>query len=165
MMRTWPVLLVLLACGGDDDDLDPDVVTTLPPGDATGDAASGRWELVSLTTACRGTCATTVNGFSISACDVGTRIEESAQLTQQGGALVIDVPRNDYVSRLAGGIDADGSYDVGGLRTQNGGQVRITARSRGTIAGDTMTGSVRLLVVGMGLECFIDVDAEGERDS
>jgi hypothetical protein len=79
------------------------------------------------------------------------------------GALQIDVDGNDYVSRLAGGIDGDGSYDVGGLRTQFGGQVTITARTQGTLVTAGLTGTARLRVGGLGLACTIEVDVTGQR--
>ena len=156
------LLIFLVACGGNDD-LDIDTVTTLPPGDATGTAASGNWNVESLTVGCDGSCSTQIDGFLFSACDVGTRLDDNASLTQTDGRLVIDVDNSDYVSRLEGGLDADGSYDVGGFRTQQGGSITITARSTGTLTGDTMTGTARLLVSGNDLDCLIDVDTSGER--
>lgn len=160
-MRSLLLLCFLVACGGDD--LDPDVVTDLPPGDATGTAASGVYELTSLTTACAGTCATVEDGFTFSACDVGTRLDDRAEITQADGALTVDLDGNDYVSRLAGGLDADGGFDVGGLRTQLGGEVSITARARGTLAGDVLDGVARLRVVGHDLDCEIEVELDGAR--
>ena len=155
--------LVGVGCGGDGD-LDPDSVTTIPPGDATGSAATGSYVLESITTSCDGDCVTEVEGFPYSACDVGTRLDAHAEVTQDEGALTIDVDDSDYVSRLEGGIDADGRFEVGGLRTQYGGEVRITARSIGTIGGGTVTSEGRLLVAGMGLDCRIGVDATGTRE-
>lgn len=157
------LMMFFVACGGGTDDLDVDVVTTLPPGDATGTAASGDWNVESLTVGCDGSCATEVDGFVFSACDVGTRLDDNASITQTDGRLVIDVDNSDYVSRLEGGLDADGSYDVGGLRTQQGGAITITARSIGTLTGDTMTGTARLFVIGNDLDCLIEVETSGVR--
>jgi len=159
-------VLVIPACGGGGGgNLDPDTVTNLPPGDATGTAATGVYALDSITTACTGACTTTVDGFEYDACDIGTHQESTADLTQVDGVLTIDVPDSDYVSQLAGGIDADGSYDVGGLRTQQGGQITITARSTGTLVGGHMMGSAQLLVEGMGLSCRIGIDVDGQREA
>jgi hypothetical protein len=155
--------VALAACGGADG-LDPDVVTSLPPGNATGTAATGSYSMKTITTGCDGTCATTVNGFTYSACDIGTRLDSTATVTQADGRLTIDVEDSDYVSQLAGGLDADGTYDVGGLRTQQGGQIVITARSSGTLVGNAMTGSAQLQVSGMELDCRIDASADGIRD-
>jgi hypothetical protein len=153
----------IAACGGGADDLDPDVVTTLPPGDATGSAATGTYAMESITTGCSGTCAIEVDGFTYSACDIGTRLDELAEVVQADGALTIDIDDSDYVSRLSGGLFADGSFDVGGLRTQQGGQVTITARSAGTLVGAAMTGTARLHVTGMGLDCRIEAEVTGAR--
>jgi hypothetical protein len=156
-------IAAVAACGGAAGDLDPDVVTELPPGDGTGTAATGTYDMESVTTGCSGSCRIEVEGFPYSACDVGTRLEETAEVEQQDGRLTVDVADSDYVSQLAGGIDADGSYEVGGLRTQNGGEVVITARSVGTVTGGAWTGTARLLVRGMGLDCTIEAAASGVR--
>jgi hypothetical protein len=162
-MRNAPMIWILVAACGGSDDLDPAVVTNLPAGDATGTAATGTWEMESITTACGGTCVGRIDGVTFSACDIGTRLDETAEVTQSEGALVLDIADSEYVSRLAGGIDADGGYEVGGLRTLQGGSLTITARSIGTLAGDTMTGSARLHASGSGLDCTIEVDVDGTR--
>jgi hypothetical protein len=164
-MRPHPLLLSLvIACGGGGGDLDPDTVTNLPPGDGTGAAATGSYDLATVTTDCAGDCTTEVDGFTYSACDIGTRLDDTAEVVQADGVLTIDVPDSDYVSQLAGGIDADGSFDVGGLRTQQGGQITITARSIGAVVDGTFTGTARLHVSGMGLGCTIEADVTGTRD-
>src|SRR5512134_3137938 len=158
-------LAVAPACGGGGGgDLDPDVVTNLPPGDGTGTAATGRYSMESVTTGCDGSCAIEVDGFVYSACDIGARQDEDAEVTQTDGALAIDVEDSDYVSQLDGGIDADGSFEVGGLVTQQGGEITITARSIGVLTGNTMIGTARLWIKGMGLDCDVDVDVEGTRN-
>jgi len=162
-MMTRLLLVVVAACGGGDSDLDADVVTNLPPGTATGDAMTGSYRMESLTTDCSGDCSTTVDDVVYSACDIGTRMTDYVDVTQTNGALVIDIDGNDYVSRLAGGIDTDGGYDIGGLRTQLGGSVTITARATGTFAGDSMTGEARLHVSGHGIDCHIETDVTGAR--
>jgi len=156
--------LLVAACGGGGGDLDPDVVTDLPPGDGTGAAATGTYDMATVTTGCSGTCRIEVEGFPYSACDIGTRLDETAEVVQTDGVLTVDVEDSDYVSQLAGGIDADGTYEVGGLRTQNGGEVVITARSAGIVSGGAWSGTARLLVKGMGLDCTIEADASGTRE-
>jgi hypothetical protein len=156
------LLVVLAACGGGSGDLDPDVVTNLPPGDATGTAFAGSYEMSSVTTDCSGDCRTLVEGITYSACDIGTRLEDNITVTQADGKLVIDVDGNDYVSRLEGGVFADGMFEVGGLRTQQGGSVTITARVTGTFAAK-LTGAARLRVHGQGLDCVIESDVTGEK--
>src|SRR5262245_16394892 len=84
------IALGVAACGGGSGELDPDPVTNLPPGDATGSAATGTYAMQSLTTGCSGRCTTEVDGFTYSACDIGTRLDETADVTQTDGRLVID---------------------------------------------------------------------------
>lgn len=158
------IAVAIAGCGGGDGELDPDTVTNLPPGDGTGSAATGTYDMQSVTTDCAGDCSTEVEGITYSACDIGTRLDETADVVQADGRLTLDVEDSEYVSQLAGGIDADGSYDVGGLRTQQGGQVTITSRSVGTATSGALTGTARLRVRGMGLDCEIDVDVTGARE-
>jgi hypothetical protein len=156
------LLVVLAACSGGSDDLDPDVVTNLPPGDATGSAFGGNYGMSSVTTGCSGDCRTLVDGITYSACDIGTRLDDTITVTQSDGALVIDVDGNEYVSRLEGGVFADAMFEVGGLRTQLGGSVTITARVTGTFSSK-LAGTARLRVRGQGLDCVIESDVTGEK--
>jgi len=162
-MKHLAVYFLVAACSGGSSDLDADVVTSLPPGDATGTAMTGSYRMDTITTDCAGTCSTTVDGFIYSACDIGTRLENTVMITQTDGALRIDVDDSDYVSRLEGGLDASGVFDVGGLVTQLGGQVAITSRTQGMFVGNTITAASRLRVRGRGLDCHIEVDASGTR--
>jgi hypothetical protein len=162
-MKYLTICFLVAACSGGSSDLDADVVTSLPPGDATGSAMTGSYRMETITTDCAGTCSTTVDGFIYSACDIGTRVDNTVMITQTDGALRIDVDDSDYVSRLEGGLDASGAFDVGGLVTQLGGQIAITSRTQGTLAGNMMTGVGRLRVRGRGLDCHIEVDASGTR--
>jgi hypothetical protein len=153
--------LLLVACDGSSD-LDADVVTSLPPGDATGSAFSGRYDMTSLTRRCDGDCSTLVDGVVYSACDIGTRLEDNITVAQTDGKLTIDVDHSDYVSRLEGGVFADAMFEVGGLRTQLGGSVTITARVSGTFSSK-LAGTARLRVHGQGLDCVIESDVTGEK--
>ena len=128
-MRKWIALLCVLAgCGSDS--LSPDVVTHLPDGDGTGNAMSGTYSVQLYTSGCAGQC--TVSSTSL--CDIGQRRDGTLVVTQQGGHLRVEPQETDLVlSRLDGGIWKDGHFDVGGLATQLGGAVVITARADGTI--------------------------------
>jgi hypothetical protein len=171
MMLRFTLLASLFALvpacggGGGDGDLDPEVVTNLPPGDGTGGGATGVFAMESITTSCDGEC--TIGGGGgdpgFSVCDVGTRLDETADVTQTDGELVIDIPDSQYVSRLEGGIFADNTFEVGGYVTQQGGEVEITSRVTGTVSGANMTGTGRLRVSGLGASCTIGVDVDGTR--
>jgi hypothetical protein len=161
-MKIHHAIIFLVACGGDSGELDPDVVTNLPPGDATGTALGGRYSMSSLTTDCSGDCTTNIDGFVYAACDVGVRLDDTVVVTQADGALKIDVEDNDYVSRLEGGVFASSMFEVGGVRTQYGGSVTIAARVTGTITS-TLSGTARLRVSGQGLDCVIESEVSGEK--
>jgi hypothetical protein len=166
------VVMITAACGGGgggsfEADLDPEVVTNLPAGDGTGTAATGDYDLVSVTTGCAGDCLLGGSdmdpGFPV--CDVGTELTQTAHVEQDGGLLDIDVDGSDYVSQLAGGINADGSFEVGGYVTQNAGEVELTSREVGTFGGASLSGTGRLQIIGGDLDCLIEVDLEGTRQS
>jgi hypothetical protein len=94
--------VLLAACGGADP-LDKDQVVGIPAGTARGTAASGTYAAHLQVTACSGTCTPRV-------CEVGRQLDADAAVTQVDGRLTFDaggVP-------LAGGIDADGGFVVGG---------------------------------------------------
>ena len=61
-MRPHLLLLsVVVACGGGGGDLDPETVTNLPPGDGAGTAATGTYDLETVTTGCAGDCTATTS--------------------------------------------------------------------------------------------------------
>jgi hypothetical protein len=129
------LLLVLTACG--DDELSRDVVTSLPPGDATGSETSGTYTLQIATRTCSGSCALTVFGVSWQLCEVGDGNTETVHVIQTDGALSIEeIGKSMYVEQLHGGIDADGRFDVGGYKIQEGSSVGVAVRARGTITAD-----------------------------
>ena len=129
-MRALACILLLSACGGDS--LSPDVVTHLPSGDGTGTAMSGTYLVELYTSGCAGQCSVS----STSLCDIGQRRDGTLVVTQDGGHLRVEPQETDLVlARLDGGIWKDGHFDVGGLATQLGGAVVITARATGTIDG------------------------------
>ena len=127
---------VLAACGGDDD-LDRDVVTNLPPGSAAGAAASGRYRLQIRTRSCNGSCSVTVIGISWRLCEVDDDDTETVTVLQKDGALeMTEIGSSMYVDQMHGGINADGSFDIGGYELQQGSSVGVAIRARGSIAPD-----------------------------
>ena len=140
------VALTLVACGSSGD-LSPDAVQGIPAGDALGSAHSGEYSLDLRITECSGACGPfRVSGFLVTLCDVGDTDFMYVDVTQSDGALSIDT--DDLPSRFEGGVDADGRFDVGGYATQFGGALQITARSQGSIEGDTLEATLRSRTVG-----------------
>ncbi|MBX3273721.1 MAG: hypothetical protein KF729_25880 [Sandaracinaceae bacterium] len=121
----------VLGCGGGQD-LSPDGVRSIPPGDASGAALAGEYRVRVRVVECAGACGPfSVGIFSSTVCDVGDVDEVSLLVAHDGGRLAIDT--DDLPSRFEGGAFTDGSFDVGGYATQFGGGLEITARSLGTI--------------------------------
>lgn len=159
--RAWVLAVVLAAgCGGDDEGLDPEEVTNVPPGDGKGEAASGMWSFEAYTSACSGKCSA-AEGFVVF-CEVGNRDSAEAMIVQDDGALQIDVDESFFVSRLKGGVDKDGSFDVGGYGTESGGALEITARVTGTFEGDDSTGVGEFRILGDSNGDFVDCQATYE---
>ncbi|MBN2498429.1 MAG: hypothetical protein JXR96_27815 [Deltaproteobacteria bacterium] len=155
--------LLLGGCGSGDGDLDKDVVTHLPDGNASGSAASGVYDMEIYTSACEGMCPEIDYGiFVYHLCDVGDRDSTQVLVDQADGHLQVDLDSDQYVTRLAGGIDSDGSFDIGGYGTQNSGSVQITARFQGVISGDEFDGQGRMLGKGTVDQQRIDCTASYE---
>ena len=146
----------LLACGSDG--LSAADVTNVPAGDATGAAATGTYLMSSITTGCSGTCHTIVDGVSVSVCDIGDMVPMAADATQADGVMQFDVTNSDYVSQLKGGIDTDGHFEVGGVRTQQGGTIEIDTLASGTIVDFEVSATATLHVTSIaadGLDCEV----------
>lgn len=158
------VALAAAACGGDE--LTRADVEDLPPGDATGDAASGTYELALYTTSCHGTCRLRVGSFVVTVCDVGDLDESTITVTQRDGELVMDTP-DLRVNRLRGGIGADGAYEVGGWATQGGGAVEVLVHAAGRVEGDRVAGVARShsrgAVDGHEVDCASTYEIDGAR--
>jgi hypothetical protein len=159
---------VPLGCSGGDPDLDPDVVTNLPGGDATGAAESGEYQVQLYTRACSGDCLYYYAGIPISACDVGDTDDATLMLTQTDGRLQADIDNGGLlVTRLEGGLWLDGTFDIGGYATQLAGEVEITARATGTLGAGSVTGTVSAhgwgSVDGDGIGCRATYDLSGSR--
>jgi len=141
------MLLLVGGCGSSRDDLSMEVVTNLPDGDGTGSNASGSYIVDLKTESCSGTCPTVAAfGLSFSICQEGkTFLNKGVTVVQNSGHLDVTVLSSAlYVTELAGGIDQDGDYDVGGATTELSGAVQITARVTGTITADhQITGTAR----------------------
>lgn len=144
-MLLMMVAVGALGCGSDY--LDRDVVTSLPPGDASGSALSGSYSGTVTTTACAGTCMAKYGIFTYTFCEVGDVDKETFQVTQNDGVLEVTGASHLYVASLRGGVDADGRFDVGGYATESGGQIGIVMRVEGTIDG---SGTVDAVAKGKG---------------
>ena len=142
-------------------------VTDLPTGDATGAALTGAYQFETVTTDCAGLCEpVSYLGFTLSPCDVGARNDEAVDVTQEDGALQLDVQSSVWASRLSGGVWADGSYDVGGYKTENGGSVRFISQARGTVTDEGVWDGVLTLRTagsfeGQAVDCTATVDLTG----
>jgi hypothetical protein len=162
-MKSLLVLALVLGCGGTDD-LAPNVVTRLPDGDGAGSAASGAYSIDLYTSVCQGKCS---YGNAQSVCDIGQRTSGTLVMTQSGGHLRAEPQGSALVlTRLDGGIWKDGRFDVGGLATQLGGAVTITARAEGTVDGErNLAGQARARaqgsVEGESLDCTATFELSG----
>lgn len=165
------IALAVSGCSSDgssDDETSIDAVTTIPAGDAAGKKASGTYSIELYTSACSGRCSAPTQPWEITFCDVGNRDDETIEVAQDDGELRIDGDDDGYVSRLDGGINVDGTFDVGGHATNSGGAVRSTARVDGMLEDD---GSISALVTarvwgevdGHSVNCAIEYELEGER--
>ena len=141
-------------------------------GNAQGSAASGEYDIETLTTACAGTCGLTYEGgFVVSVCDVGARNRASATIVQTDGHLQVDSEDSDYISRAEGSLDANGAFNVSGTRTMDGGGFIINIHAVGNIldsdADATLAGTVDGRVTGSrdgrSLDCHMTAEVTGER--
>lgn len=137
--------VAILGCGDGSSDLSREAVTNIPPGSAKGTAFGGSYTMTLVTTTCSGTCP--AMGI-LSVCSEGAKDTETATVTQKDGKLEM-VSSGLMVNSVAGGINSDGNFDLGGYGTQGAGAVAITARVTGTIATNgKVTGTARARGVG-----------------
>ena len=162
----WLLLaLALASCGTDD--LSADVVTHLPDGDGAGNGASGSYAVDLYVRSCEGKCTYHYAGTTQSVCDVGQRRSSTLMVTQQNGHLRLEPVGSDLVlTRLDGGIWKSGRFDVGGVATQLGGAVVITARATGTLdptrqLGGQARAHAAGAVQGDSLDCIATFDFSG----
>jgi hypothetical protein len=124
-MRTpWLLLAALplaLGCSSSNnagEDLGVGTVTHLPDGTGTGTAASGTYTVQLDVTGCSGECTASAAGIVFSICNPGPVGSATMTVTQAGGHLTVHSDSSNVVVHdLAGGIDANGDFDVGGLAT------------------------------------------------
>ncbi len=134
--------ILMCACGDGTDELAKSAVSGIPPGSTKGSAFSGVYNVTFVTTSCSGQCPTFLGGL-ITICREGEKDVEAATVTQLDGKLGV-VSSGLMVNVVAGGVNADGNFDVGGYGTQQSGAVAVTARVHGTLtAGGKISGTVR----------------------
>ena len=113
-------------------DLDKSTVTSIADGDANGTAFAGEYEVEIHTSACEGACGPIESfGLAVTFCDVGETDHDQPNVTQTDGHVRMDT--NAAVTRMEGGIDAEGSFDVGGYATALGGAIEVTGRVTGRL--------------------------------
>lgn len=163
--------LFTAGCSSGRADLAEDIVTSLPDGDAQGDSASGTY-LVDLTTqSCGGICPDVrVIGIPVQICVQGADFtNQRITITQDQGHLDARISGSTlFVRALAGGIDGDGSFDVGGVTSALNEQVKITARVKGTIrSSGEIEGTARALgrgeADGTTIDCLGTFSVKGKR--
>ncbi len=165
----WIVLLGLapgcetqgaLPESAEDEYLARDVVESIPEGDAAGDVFSGSYETLATVISCAGACGPIdVGGTTYEVCERDAESIEWITVYQDGGGLRVDLDDDGHIGinldgyipvRLRGGVDADGSWDVGGYGTKFGDDLESTARARGTAeAGKPLEGTVEVHVFGV----------------
>jgi hypothetical protein len=129
--------------GASNPDLSASSVTSIPNGTGTGTAASGTYSVEIDVTACSGACSTTELGVPVQLCTTGSAGTASIIVVQSGGHLTAQATGNLYVNAFAGGINADGSFDIGGLTEEiDGASVTVTSRAEGTVVQDLLSASV-----------------------
>ncbi len=143
-----------------DEYLDRDVVENIPEGDAAGDGLSGSYQTRASVVSCAGACGPIDNGgTTYVVCERDAESIEWITVYQEEGALRVDLDDDGHIGinldgyvpvRLHGGVDADGSWDVGGYDTKFDGSLEATARARGTVEpGAPFEGTVEVHVVGV----------------
>lgn len=173
----WTVLLGGLAIGcesesaemeaAEDEYLARDVVESIPEGDAAGEAFSGSYQTRATIISCAGSCGPIdTGGTTYDVCERDAESIEWITVYQEDGTLRVDLDDDGHIGinldgyvpvRLNGGIDADGSWDIGGYGTKFGGKLESTARARGTVEMDEpLEGTVEVRVFGAVSETDID---------
>ncbi|MCR9161407.1 MAG: hypothetical protein ACE37F_29535 [Nannocystaceae bacterium] len=142
-----------------DDYLDADVVTSLPEGDGVGNEVSGTYETRATVTSCVGACGPfEAAGTTYLACERDAESVEWVSAYQDDGALRVDLDDDGHVGinvdgyapvRMHGGVDIDGSWEVGGHDTKFGGDIEATARARGRIRAGVLEGTLEVQVSGV----------------
>ena len=144
----------------EDDYLGREAVTSIPDGDAVGNGFSGGYQARATTVSCTGACdAVTVGGTSFPVCERDVESIEWVAVSQEDGHLRVDLDDDGHIginldgyvpTRLEGGIDADGTWEVGGYGTKFNSRLESTARARGTLQPDApLDGTVEVHTYGI----------------
>jgi hypothetical protein len=147
-------------------ELDPAAVQAIPPGDGLGSALSGSYRIRRVTRSCSGVCGgMSSSGHLVSVCDVGVVETLTVALTQENGRLRAEV--NDRPALYQGGVNRDGSYQLGAYATQAA-TLQITVRTSGVVQPMNLSG-VALShswgsYAGVGLDCTGELDLSPERE-
>jgi hypothetical protein len=175
MMRNrwlvWSLLVLSVACSHDDSPggFSQEEVEDIPPGTAQGSLASGQYDVEAYTAACDGICGGSTGLYTFTICDVGDRDDQRVDVKQDDGRLQIDGDDSLFVSRMIGGIDDDGWFDVGGYGTEAGGSVEATGRLTGQVEGEDVSGVFELWVRGHWdgepVDCRARYEVEGTREA
>ena len=141
---------------------------SVPPGNATGTDRSGEYSVEIYTASCEGRCGAVDGGWTISFCDVGQRDMESFTAKQEDGELQIDGDDDNYVSRYTGGVDSDGTFEVGGYATSLGGAIEATAFVEGSFEEKAKLQAVADIHIWgtydeESVDCFATYEVEGDR--
>jgi hypothetical protein len=125
-------------------------VTSIPNGTATGTAASGTYAVTIAVSSCTGTCTVTGLGLTVSLCTAGGSSASNIIVVQSGGHLTAQTTAGDSgVASYSGGIDSDGSFDVGGATTNADGEdVTVTSEATGSLEGNVLSATVQTLYSG-----------------
>lgn len=142
---------VFVACGTTDDDtLDRESVSDLPPGTAVGSAASGDYTAEIRTTGCSGAC-------PAGACREGSVASGTLAVVQRDGYLSMTA----LGGLLEGGIENDGSFEVGGWTTVQAGALQQAFRSSGVHTGNGFNASIEARRWGMSEGVSVDCIQSG----
>ncbi len=130
----------------EDDYLGREAVTSIPEGDAVGDAFSGDYQTRATVVSCAGECGPFEAGeTTYMVCERDAESVEWVSATQQDGALSVRLDDDGHIGInldgyvpivLEGGIHADGQWEVGGYDTKFGDSLESTARARGSAQPD-----------------------------
>jgi hypothetical protein len=166
------VALVYTSCGGEavpGDDLDRETVSSIPPGDALGTAATGDYDTELRVKTCSGLCPDLVIGAeSYPICAEGQQYAEILEVSQEDGYLEVYLDLGFIETVMAGGIYRNRNFEVGGFTASSYGDVDVSALTKGVfLPEDRINGQVKVLGTGeFGgalIDCKMLLDLSGTR--